>query len=106
MIAVGVDTPKQRHYAVALDHLGQMLAELTFPASAGGYQELQGWAEELAAGRELVFGIEGAGSCGAGLCEHLRGCPARRGLRDGDPVSELSQVGVAATSGAAVATVV
>ena len=71
MIAVGVDTHKERHYAVALDHLGQMLAELIFTATASGYQELQLWAEGLAAGRELVFGIEGAGSWGAGLCEHL-----------------------------------
>ena len=71
MIAVGVDTHKERHYAVALDHLGQMLAELVFAATAAGYGELQRWAEALAAGRELVFGIEGAGSWGAGLCEHL-----------------------------------
>ena len=37
MIAVGVDTHKERHYAVALDHLGQMLAELicSGDASAG-----------------------------------------------------------------------
>lgn len=71
MIAVGVDTHKERHYAVALDHLGQMLAELTFAATAAGYCELQRWAEELAAGGELVFGIEGAGSWGAGLSDHL-----------------------------------
>lgn len=71
MIAVGVDTHKERHYAVALDHLGQMLAELVFAATTAGYQELQHWAERLAAGRELVFGIEGAGSWGAGLGEHL-----------------------------------
>jgi transposase len=56
---------------VALDQLGQMLAELIFTATASGYQELQRWAEALAAGRGLVFGIEGAGSWGAGLCEHL-----------------------------------
>ena len=31
------------------------------------------------------------------------GCPARRGTSGGDPVSELSQLGEAATSGAAVA---
>jgi hypothetical protein len=71
MIAVGVDTHKERHYAVALDHLGQILAELVFAATTAGYQELQRWAEVLAGSRELVFGIEGAGSWGAGLCEHL-----------------------------------
>jgi transposase len=72
MIAVGVDTHKDRHYAVALDHLGQMLAELTIAATAAGYAELQRWAEQLADTHELVFGIEGAGSWGAGLCQHLQ----------------------------------
>ena len=55
MIAVGVDTHKERHYAVALDHLGQMLAELTFAATGAGYAELQLWAEKLGDVRELVF---------------------------------------------------
>ena len=72
MIAVGVDTHKERHYAVALDQVGQMLAELTFAATAAGYAELQRWAEHLADARELVFGLEGAGSWGAGLCQHLQ----------------------------------
>ncbi len=73
MIAVGVDTHKQRHYAVALDLLGQLLGELSFAASAAGYAELQRWAEALDQQQRLVFGIEGAGSWGAGLCEHLQG---------------------------------
>ena len=72
MIAVGVDTHKDRHYAVALDHVGQKLAELTIAATAAGYADLQRWAEQLADTRELVFGIEGAGSWGAGLCQHLQ----------------------------------
>jgi transposase len=72
MIAVGVDTHKQRHYAVALDHVGQLLAELSFAASAAGYAELQHWAERLVEDRALVFGLEGAGSWGAGLCQHLQ----------------------------------
>jgi transposase len=73
MIAVGVDTHKQRHYAVALDLLGQLLGELSFAATAAGYVELQRWAEGLDEEQHrLVFGIEGAGSWGAGLCEHLQ----------------------------------
>jgi transposase len=72
MIAVGVDTHKQRHHAVALDPLGQLLGELAFAASATGYAELQRWAEGLGNQQRLVFGIEGAGSWGAGLCEHLQ----------------------------------
>jgi transposase len=72
MLAVGVDTHKDRHYAVALDHIGQLLAELTIAATAAGYAELQRWAERLAGAGEVVFGIEGAGSWGAGLCQHLQ----------------------------------
>jgi transposase len=72
MIAVGVDTHKERHYAVALDQVGQLLAELSFVANAAGYAELQRWAEQLVDARELVFGLEGAGSWGAGLCQHLQ----------------------------------
>jgi hypothetical protein len=71
MIAVGVDTHKERHYAVMLDPVGQMRGELSFSAAATGYGELQQWAERLADTEELVFGIEGVGSWGAGLCEHL-----------------------------------
>lgn len=72
MIAVGVDTHKERHYAVALDLLGQLLSELSFAASAAGYAELQRWAERLGEAQRLVFGVEGAGSWGAGLSEHLQ----------------------------------
>jgi transposase len=71
MIAVGVDTHKERHHAVALDQLGQLLGELSFDASAAGYVELQRWAERLGEA-QLVFGIEGASSWGAGLCQHLQ----------------------------------
>ncbi len=93
MIAVGVDTHKNRHIAVALDRLGQLLGELSIQACAAGYLELQLWALALTeGGQQLVFGIEGAGSWGAGLCEHLQlaGCsvleverPRRRERRTG-----------------------
>lgn len=73
MIAVGVDTHKDSHFAVALDELGQLLGELVIEASATGYRELEGWAAGLAAGgRQQCFGIEGTGSYGAGLREHLQ----------------------------------
>jgi transposase len=72
MVAVGVDTHKQRHWTVALDPLGQLLGERSFAATAAGYRELQRWAERLGAGEQLVFGVEGAGSWGAGLCQHLQ----------------------------------
>jgi len=72
MVAVGVDTHKERHYAAALDQLGQLLGERTFAASAVGYAELRRWAESTATGHKLVFGVEGVGSWGAGLCQHLQ----------------------------------
>jgi transposase len=72
MIAVGVDTHKERHRAAALDELGQVLGEFAFTATAAGYADLQRWAESHGDPNELVFGIEGAGSWGAGLCEHLQ----------------------------------
>ncbi|MGH2855098.1 MAG: IS110 family transposase [Solirubrobacteraceae bacterium] len=69
MIAVGVDTHKHWHVAVALDALGQVLGELVMAATAAGYVELVAWLSGL--GGEVVVGIEGAGSYGAGLCQHL-----------------------------------
>jgi len=72
MIAVGVDTHKDSHFAVALDRLGQVLGELVIEVSAAGYRELERWAAGLAANGQLAFGIEGTGSYGAGLREHLQ----------------------------------
>ena len=58
---------------MALDRLGQLLGERVVEVGAAGYGELERWASGLAAdGQELVFGIEGTGSYGAGLCEHLQ----------------------------------
>jgi hypothetical protein len=48
------------------------LASAPFAASAAGYDELQRWAQSAAAGHELVFGVEGVGSWGAGLRQHLQ----------------------------------
>jgi len=75
MIAVGVDTHKDTHVVSALDQLGQLLGELTIEASAVGYGELVAWTRAL--GEDVVIGVEGAGSYGAGLCEHLK----HKGLR-------------------------
>jgi hypothetical protein len=73
MIAVGVDTHKGSHFAVALDDLGQLLGELAIAACAAGYEQLERWALSIAQdGQQIVFGLEGAGSWGAGLCEHLQ----------------------------------
>jgi transposase len=69
MVAVGVDTHKHEHLARAVDGLGQLLGGLTIKASLHGYIELTQWLRTL--GEDVVVGIEGAGSYGAGLCEFL-----------------------------------
>jgi transposase len=73
MIAVGVDTHKDRYIAVVLDQIGQLLGEISISASLTGYRELDAWVTaQVGEHGEIVFGIEGAGSWGAGLCEYLQ----------------------------------
>ena len=50
MIAVGVDTDKHRHVAVALDALGQVLGEIMIAATVAGYGELASWLSGLEGG--------------------------------------------------------
>ncbi|MCA1679306.1 MAG: transposase, partial [Actinobacteria bacterium] len=69
MIAVGVDTHKHEHLARALDGLGQLVGGLTIKADTAGYLELANWLSGL--GEDVVVGIEGTGTYGAGLCEFL-----------------------------------
>ena len=69
-IAIGVDTHKYVHVAVALDELGGRLAELTVSADRSGYARLEHWA--LGLGTVLAFGIEGTASYGAGVTGYLR----------------------------------
>jgi transposase len=71
MIAAGVDTHKESHVAVALDALGRALGERVVPATEAGYKELAAWLTQL--GGDPRVGIEGTGSFGAGLTEHLQG---------------------------------
>jgi len=70
MIAVGVDTHKDTHVAAALDRLGQLLGEIVISTDLSGYQKFVRWLNEL--GAEIVVGMEGAATYGAGLCEYLQ----------------------------------
>jgi transposase len=81
MIAVGVDTHKHEHLARALDGLGQLVGGLEIETNLAGYFELAEWVRGL--GDDVVVGIEGAGSFGAGLCEFL--------LADGIDVVEVER---------------
>lgn len=70
-VTVGVDTHLDSHVAVAVDDLGRRLGERCVPTTVAGYAELLRWTQKL--GRPAAFGIEGAGSFGAGLSRFLRG---------------------------------
>jgi transposase len=74
-VAIGVDTHKHIHVAVALDELGGRLGELTVATDRAGADQLERWA--VSQGRIVGFGIEGTASYGAGVTAHLR----RRGHR-------------------------
>jgi transposase len=87
-VILGVDTHLDFHTAVAVDHLGRRLGELSVPTSANGYERLLCWAEGF--GPVRCAGIEGTSSYGAGLARHLKAAgisvmeverPKRRHLR-------------------------
>src|SRR3954454_24353187 len=85
---LGVDTHLDFHVAVAVDHLGRRLGELSLPTTVKGYERLLCWAQGF--GRLRCAGIEGTSSYGVGLARHLKAAgisvmeverPKRRHLR-------------------------
>ena len=68
MVAIGVDTHRDEHVAVALDEVGGLLGSVAIAAQASGYGLLWEWASELG---EPLFSVEGTGSYGAGLTAFL-----------------------------------
>ena len=68
-VIVGVDTHRDEHVAVAIDHLGARLGQYRLPTTRDGYQGLDCWAANL--GEVVAFGVEGTSSYGAGLTRHL-----------------------------------
>jgi transposase len=72
-VAIGVDTHKDVHVAVALDRFGAQLDSREIATTDAGYRSLLAWALELGL---PAFAVEGAGSYGAGLVRFL----ARAGL--------------------------
>jgi transposase len=67
-VAIGVDTHREAHVAVAVDRLGRRLGALEFRVDERGFEQLRRFA--LARG-EPVFAIEGTGSYGASLARAL-----------------------------------
>jgi transposase len=69
-VILGVDTHLDVHVAVALDHLGRRLGELSVPTTAKGYERLVRWAEGF--GTLRCAGVEGTSSYGAAITRYLR----------------------------------
>lgn len=65
----GIDTHADTHTVAALDELGRLLGQATFPACTAGYEQLLTWLKGH--GQVIAVGIEGTGSYGAGLARHL-----------------------------------
>ena len=91
-VAIGVDTHKDVHVAVALDRFGAQLDSREVATTETGYRALLAWALELGV---PAFAVEGCGSYGAGLvrflelagvavweCERPRRQERRRGKSD------------------------
>lgn len=68
-VIVGVDTHRDTHVAVALDHLGRRLDQLEIDTTESGYRSLIDWAD--AHGEIVTVGVEGTNSYGAGLTRAL-----------------------------------
>jgi transposase len=66
----GVDTHLDLNVAAALDPVGGLLEVAEFPAASGGHRRLLDWLAGF--GPVTRVGVEGAGSCGAGLARYLR----------------------------------
>jgi transposase len=73
-VAIGIDTHKEEHVAVAVDRFGRQLDTRSERASAAGYLALWRWAVALG---EPAFAIEGSASYGAGLTSFLQASGAR-----------------------------
>ncbi|HYN52160.1 MAG TPA: IS110 family transposase [Thermoleophilaceae bacterium] len=67
-VAIGVDTHRDAHVAVACDRQGRQVGSLRITASGDGYLRLLSWAQRLG---EPAFAVEGSGSYGRGLARVL-----------------------------------
>ena len=99
-VAIGVDTHKDLHVAVALDRRGAPLDSREIATTPAGYRSLLSWAKGLGV---PAFAVEGTGSYGVGLARFLEGArvevfecerPRRRERRRGK--SDLIDAALAA----------
>jgi transposase len=67
-VAIGVDTHRDAHVAVAVDRLGRRLGALEFAVEERGFEQLRRFAVALG---QPAFAVEGTGSYGASLARAL-----------------------------------
>jgi len=68
-LVLGVDTHKDIHVAVLLDRLGRWLAAASFGTTDDANTDLMAWAHRY--GQVTTAGVEGTGSYGYRLAQHL-----------------------------------
>lgn len=68
-VAVGVDPHKRSFTAAAVDPQGRELGRREFPNTLKGFTDVLNWAAQF--GAQVVFGVEGSQSYGAGLARFL-----------------------------------
>jgi transposase len=68
-LILGVDTHKDVHVAVLLDRLGRYLAATSFGTTDAANRELVAWTRRY--GQVITAGVEGTGSYGYRLAQHL-----------------------------------
>jgi transposase len=69
MSAIGIDTHKDSLAACAVDDVGGVLAEASFPNDPAGHAALGAWAERVAPSARI--GVEGSSTYGAAAARHL-----------------------------------
>jgi transposase len=96
-VAIGVDTHRDSHVAVALDPLGRRLGSLAFPVDERGFAELERFSTSLG---KPAFVVEGTGSYGASLARALTSAgfavfecarPRRRRRKDKNDLIDAEQ---------------
>jgi transposase len=70
-ITAGIDTHADFHVAAAIDHNGGLLGVETFTTTTGGHRDLVRWLAGFGVINKI--GVEGTGSYGAGISQHLTG---------------------------------
>jgi hypothetical protein len=70
-LVLGVDTHKDLHVAVLLDRLGRHLATASFGTTDAANRDLVAWTRRY--GQVTTAGVEGTGSYGYRLAQHLSG---------------------------------